>query len=79
MELGHQQSLRINVKSMANTWKHLSKLAVDFRSAYHTLPQHDPLEFDAEDYFDWMTFCIQNICQLITTDVEKLQEMVKLS
>lgn len=78
VELGQQQSLRTDVKSMSLTWKHLSKLACGYRSTYHTVQKHHPTEIDAEDYFDWMSFCVQNICNLISNNIDKILEMVNI-
>lgn len=76
--LGNQQSHRNEVKSMANTWKHLSKLAIDFRTIYCAIKQQpDSTELDnsSEDVLDWLEFCVENICKLITSNAQKVLEV----
>lgn len=62
---------------MANTWKHLSKLSTDFHMVYHSISQQDHMEVNdtQDDLLDWVTFCIQNICELITANVQKMLEV----
>lgn len=78
VQLGNQQSHRNDVKSMANTWKHLSKLAIDFRIIYSTLQQQQnctELNDISEDFLDWIGLCIDNICKLITSNVQKFLQV----
>ncbi|XP_055315479.1 uncharacterized protein LOC129575628 isoform X2 [Sitodiplosis mosellana] len=79
VQLGYHQSQKDDVKSMANTWKHLSKLATDFHTIYHTLQQQNcsELKYLSEDLLDWVAYCIDNICDLITANVQKMQEHKK--
>lgn len=79
VELAQQQSLQTDIKSMSNTWKHLSKLASDYRSTYHMVQKQHPTEIHADDFLDWMAFCVQNICNLISNNIDKILEMVKWS
>lgn len=74
VQLGKHQSQNNDVKSMANTWKHLSKLATDFRNIYCKLRHQDCTELNdySEDLLDWVALCVENICQLITTNVQKM-------
>lgn len=71
VQLGHQQSLKNDVKSMANTWKHVSKLAIDFRIVHRTVQQQNQMEFN-EDLLDWITYSVHNICDLIKNNVHDI-------
>lgn len=77
LQLGNYQSQKNDVKSMANTWKHLSKLAIDFHTIFHTLQQQNCTELQdhSEDLLDWIESCVQNICELIANNVEKMLEV----
>lgn len=56
---------------MANTWKHVSKLATDFHVIYRTAQQQYSIELEESnvDILDWIAFSIENICNLITNNV----------
>lgn len=79
VELGHQQSLQNDIKSMASTWKHLSRLATEFHRVYRHLQQQSPSEFEptSEDFLDWFRLCVQNICELITNNLNTMLKMVR--
>lgn len=71
--MGNQQSQRDDLKSMANTWKHLSKLSADFRMVYQSISTE--LINLQDDLFDWVAFYVQIICELITKNIHKILEV----
>lgn len=78
-ELGEHQSSQNDVKSMAITWKHISKLATDFYSIYRAVKQQNHLtdtNGSLDDLLDWITLCVENICKQIRNCVQKWPEMV---
>lgn len=56
---------------MANTWKHVSKLATDFHVIYRSAQQQYLIELEESnvDVLDWIAFSIESICNLITNNV----------
>lgn len=81
MELIALGSLQSDVKSIASTWKHISKLAISYHSVYRTLQQqqmpHHPIEPD-DDSLDWLNICIESICKLIDENLQKSSDAVKI-
>lgn len=77
IELGQQQSQKNDVKSMADTWKQLSKLAIEFRRVYESLQYQEQMEMSGnwENILDWIELFIQTICELITANVQKVLEV----
>ncbi|XP_031618500.1 uncharacterized protein LOC116337773 [Contarinia nasturtii] len=73
VELGYQQSQRDDLKSMANTWKHVSKFAMAFHPIYRSLHEQNLLDIDESegDPLDWIAFYVQILCNLITCNVDK--------
>lgn len=62
---------------MANTWKHVSKLATDFHVIYRTAQQQYSIELEESnvDILDWIAFSIENICNLITNNVNYMVQV----
>lgn len=58
---------------MANSWKHVRKLSTDFHSTYRAVQQQHPHKLnDTEDFFEWITFSVNIICDLITNYVDSI-------
>lgn len=74
IQLGRQQAQRRDLKTMADTWKQLSKLAIDFRTVYELLQHQEQMETNdiSENLLDWVELFIQNICELISENVKKM-------
>lgn len=71
-------SLQSDIKSIASTWKHISKLAIGYHTVYRALQQqqqHDPSESD-DAPLDWLSKCIESICKSIEENVQKSVEAV---
>lgn len=69
-------SLQSDLKSIASTWKHVSKLALDYHSVYHTLQlQQNPIESNDES-LSWLNICIESLCKLIAENVQKSLDAV---
>lgn len=79
IELGRQQAHKNDVKSMADTWKQLSKLAIDFRRVHESHECQEQMEIDEhrENILDWIELFIQTICELITANVQKVFDVRK--
>lgn len=77
VRLGRQHSVNNNVKAMATSWKHVSKLAINFRTVYHLLQQQNQMIYnETEDWFDWLNFCIQNVSELIAHNIQNILQSV---
>lgn len=76
IELVALGSLQTDVKSIASTWKHISKLATGYHSVYLTL-QQQPDDATSNDSLDWLNMCIESICKLIEENLAKSSDAVK--
>lgn len=63
-----------DVKSVASSWKLFLKLSKQVKSIHQNIQQHlNPMEADNEDdLFDWLTNCVQIICESITTSIQEV-------
>lgn len=56
---------------MADTWKQLLKLSIDFRAVFELLQYNDI----QNDLLDWIELFIQKICEIIAANVQTMMEV----
>lgn len=78
IELVGLASLQSDIKSIASTWKHISKLAIGYHTIYRTQQQQlDLIESDSNDEsLEWLNVCVESICKSIAENVQKSLDAV---
>lgn len=71
MKLASKQN---DIRSTANTWKHILKLANGYSSVYLAQPSNSDQMLD--DPLNWLTICIDTLCQLISTNLQRCADAV---